>query len=126
MHAISYIETFKCKNAETLAETRDGKICGVKVKCGKGSAAILGTGFIYQASDHKQAWQNLSLDLNFKGAIICDNPLIITRTRLAKDNSGYFFMLNYHNQTLEGKISLNHQIIKLQPFSGIIIPFDAI
>ncbi|MCE5341586.1 MAG: beta-galactosidase [Planctomycetaceae bacterium] len=126
MHAISYVQTFKCKKAETLATTRDGKICGVKVKCGKGSASILGTGFVYQASAHKQAWQNLSLDINFKGSITCDNPLIITRTRLAKDNSGYFFMLNYHNQTLDGNISLNNQHIELQPFSGTIVPFDAI
>jgi beta-galactosidase len=126
MHAISYIETFKCKKNEIIAETRDGKICGVKVKCGKGSACVLGTGFIYQASAHKLAWQHLSLAENFKGAIVCDNPLIITRTRLAKDNSGYFFMLNYHNQTLEGKISINNQNVKLRPFSGIIVPFDAI
>lgn len=123
MHAISYVETFKCKNAETLAITRDGKICGVRVKCGKGSASILGTGFIYQASVHKQAWQNLSLDINFKGPVTCDNPLIITRTRFAGDNSGYFFMLNYHNQTLEAKISLNNQKIKLEPFSGKIVSF---
>ena len=126
MHAISYVQTFKCKKAETLATTRDGKICGVKVKCGKGSASILGTGFVYQASAHKQAWQNLSLDINFKGSITCDNPLIITRTRFAKDNSGYFFMLNYHNQTLDGNISLNNQHIELQPFSGTIVPFVAI
>lgn len=126
MHAISYIETFKCKKNEIIAETRDGKVCGIKIKCGKGSASVLGTGFIYQASAHKQAWQNLSLNENFKGQITCDNPLIITRTRFAKDNSGYFFMLNYHNQTLEGKISLNNQSVVLPPFSGKIVPFDRI
>jgi beta-galactosidase len=126
MHAISYIETFRCKNAETLAVTRNKEICGVKVKYRAGSACILGTGFIYQASSHKQAWQHLSLDMNFKGPITCDNPLIITRTRFSADNSGYFFMLNYHNQTLKGKVSFNNQTIKLQPFSGMIIPFDAI
>ncbi|MEN6384511.1 MAG: beta-galactosidase [Phycisphaerales bacterium] len=126
IHAISYIETFKCKNAGTLALTRNGKICGIKIKCGKGSAAVLGTGFTYQASAHKQAWQHLGLVENFKGPIACDNPLIITRTRLAEDGRGYFFMLNYHNQTLEGKISLNNQTVKLQPFSGTIIPFGTI
>jgi beta-galactosidase len=126
MHAISYIETFKCEKNEIIAETRDGKICGVKVKYGKGSACVLGTGFVYQASAHKQAWQNLSLDINFNGAITCDNPLIITRTRYANDGRGYFFMLNYHNQTLKGKISLNNQNIELPPFSGKIVPFDRI
>jgi site-specific DNA-methyltransferase (adenine-specific) len=27
-----------------------------------------------QAAAHKQAWQHLSLDINFKGPITCDNP----------------------------------------------------
>jgi len=125
MHAISYIEIFNAPRGKIIAKTRGGNSCGIKIKCGKGSACVFGTGFVYQAAAHKQAWQHLSLDINFKGLITCDNPLIITRTRLDKNNSGYFFMLNYHNQTLEGKISLNNQQVKLPPFSGTIVPFNA-
>ncbi|MFA5292193.1 MAG: beta-galactosidase [Phycisphaerae bacterium] len=124
IHAISYIETFNAPHGEVIASTRNGKSCGIKVKCGKGSASILGTGFIYQATAHKKAWQHLSLDMNFKGPVTCDNPMIITRTRFNKTGGGYFFMLNYHNQTLEGKISFNNKKVNLPPFSGLIVPFD--
>jgi beta-galactosidase len=124
IHAVSYIETFKCRKAETIAVTRDDKTCGIKVLYGKGSASILGTGFVYQASAHKNAWQNLSMDNDFKSPVKCDNPLIITRTRWNKEKGGYFFMLNYNNQPIETTVSLNNQKIRLEPFSGTILPFD--
>jgi beta-galactosidase len=124
IHAISYMETFSAKQGHVLAMTRDGETCGINVNYGKGSAAILGTGFIYQASAHKKAWQHLSLDINFKGPVICDNPLVITRTRFYKHNGGYFFMLNYHNQPLQGKITFHNKPFKLPPFSGLMLPFN--
>ncbi|MGA2916278.1 MAG: beta-galactosidase [Sedimentisphaerales bacterium] len=123
LHAISYIETFNAKQGQVIALTRDGKPCGFKVNCQKGSAAILGTGFIYQAVAHKQAWQHLSLDINFKGPITCDNPLIITRTRLHKNGGGYFFMLNYHNQAITTKTNFGGQFF-LPAFSGLVLAFD--
>lgn len=124
IHAISYVETFITKKGEIFALTRDKKACGIKVNRGKGSAAILGTGFIYQAAAHKKAWQHLSLDMNFKGPLTCDNPLIITRTRFHNNNGGFFFMLNYHNHPLDGKILPNKESFHLPPFSGLILPFD--
>ncbi|HBG26794.1 MAG: hypothetical protein A2Y10_05460 [Planctomycetes bacterium GWF2_41_51] len=124
IHAISYIETFNAKNGKVIAQTREKKSCCVKVNCGKGSAVVFGSGFMYQAAAHKFAWQNLSLNENFRGPITCDNPLIITRTRLNKKGGGHFFMLNYHNQHLEGKISINSKKIALAPFSGLIMPFE--
>ena len=123
IHAISYIETFNAKQGQVIALTRNGKPCGIKVNCRKGSAAILGTGFIYQAAAHKQAWQHLSLDINFKGPITCDNPLIITRTRLHKNGGGYFFMLNYHNQAITTKTNFGGQFF-LPAFSGLVLAFD--
>lgn len=124
MYAISYIETFQASHGRTIALTRDGKSCGIFVNCGKGSAAILGTGFLYQAAAHKKAWQNLSLNINFKGPITCDNPLVITRTRWHKQNGGYLFLLNYHNQPLQTKISLHNEPFYLPPFSGLVLAFD--
>lgn len=124
IHAINYIETFSAKNAQTIAVTRQGEPCCIKINSGKGSASILGTGFIYQSSAHKKAWQHLSLDMNFKSKITCDNPIIITRTRWHSQKSGFFFMLNYHNQPLEAKISISDEKIILPAFSGKILPFD--
>lgn len=131
VHTFNYIETFKAETANVIARTSDGKPCGIKVNCGKGSATVLGTGFIYQAAAHKQAWQHLSIDGNFRGDITCDNPLIITQTRSHKDNGCYFFMLNYHNQPLRGKItSKEHNLpgdngqFYLPPFSGLMLPFN--
>ncbi|MBU0533183.1 MAG: beta-galactosidase [Candidatus Omnitrophica bacterium] len=123
IHAISYIETLNAKQGQVIALTRNGKPCAIKVNCQKGSAAILGTGFMYQAAAHKQAWQHLSLDINFKGPVNCDNPLIITRTRLHKNGGGYFFMLNYHNQAITTKANFGGEFF-LPPFSGLVLVFD--
>jgi beta-galactosidase len=123
IHVLSYIETFNTKSADVIAYAQDKKACGIKINCGKGSAAILGTGFIYQSEAHKYAWQKLSLAGNFKGRFACDNPLIITRTRLHKNAGGYFFALNYHNQAITTKTNFGGEIF-LPPFSGLVLPFD--
>lgn len=124
MHAIGYIETFHAPHGQTIALTRNSQSCGIYVHCGKGSAAVLGTGFLYQAAAHKQAWQNLSLNLNFKGPITCDNPLVITRTRWHTHKGGYFFMFNYHNQPLQTRISFHKEPFHLPPFSSLVLTFE--
>ena len=123
IRAIGYIETFNAKSADIIAQTQNRKPCGIKVSCGKGSAAILGTGFIYQSATHKYAWQKLGLADNFRGQFVCDNPLVITRTRLHKNGGGYFFMLNYHNQAIQTKTNFGGQFF-LPPFSGLVLAFD--
>ncbi|MCX5632172.1 MAG: beta-galactosidase [Phycisphaerae bacterium] len=123
IHAIGYIETFNAKSADIIAQTQNKKPCGIKVSCGKGSAVILGTGFIYQSAAHKYAWQKLSLAGNFKGRFACDNPLVVTRTRLHKNSGGYFFMLNYHNQDIRTKTNFGGEIF-LPAFGGLVLPFD--
>ena len=123
IHGIGYIETFNAKSADIIAQTQNRKPCGIKVSCGKGSAAILGTGFIYQSAAHKYAWQKLGLADNFRGQFVCDNPLVITRTRLHKNGGGYFFMLNYHNQAIQTKTNFGGQFF-LPPFSGLVLAFD--
>jgi len=131
IHTINYIETFKAENAHVIAHTRNKKPCSVKVNFGKGSAVVLGTGFVYQAAAHKKAWQKLSIDENFRGPVICNNPLIITRLRLHEQEGGYFFMLNYHNQPLQGKITFQNYTLPdndgqfyLPPSSGLVLPFN--
>jgi beta-galactosidase len=123
IHALSYIETFNAKSADVIAQTQNKTPCGIKINCGKGSAVILGTGFMYQSEAHRYAWQKLSLKGDFKGRFSCDNPLIITRTRLYKNAGGYFFMLNYHNQPITTKTNFGGQFY-LPPFSGLVLPFD--
>jgi hypothetical protein len=123
IHALNYIETFDAKQAETIAYTQDKKVCGIKINHGKGSASILGTGFMYQSEAHKYAWQKLSLAENFKGRFTCDNPLIITRTRLHKNVGGYFFVLNYHNQSIATKTNFGGELF-LPAFGGLVLPFD--
>lgn len=130
IHAMSYIETFEEKNKEVIARTRNGKACGITVKTGKGSATIFGTGFMYQASAHEQAWQKLGLSEDFIGPVQCDNPLIATRTRFHQDQGGYLFLLNYHNQEHQTKAFVLGQDMPstgqfyLPPISGLMIPFD--
>jgi beta-galactosidase GanA len=129
IHATRYIETFKAENAKTIAKTQNGKSCGLKVICGKGSATVFGTGFIYQAADHRTAWQKLGLAEDFRANILCDNPLVITRTRMVEENSGYFFMLNYHNQSQKTKVESDTGLFAdanfyLPPSSGLVLPFN--
>ena len=54
---------------------------------------------------------------------MCDNPLVITRTRLHKNGGGFFFMLNYHNQAIQTKTNFGGQF-SLPPFSGLVLAFD--
>ena len=129
IHATRYIETFKAEKAETIAAAKNGKPCGLNIKCGKGSATVFGTGFIYQAEAHQAAWQKLGLDEDFRGPVLCDNPLIITRTRMVHKKSGYFFMLNYHNQPQKTKVDIGCDLLTdanfhLPATSGLVLPFN--
>ncbi len=129
IHATRYIETFKADKADIIATTRCGKTCGLKVTCGKGSATVFGTGFLYQAVAHRTAWQKLGLTDDFHGAVSCDNPLVITRTRMTANNSGCLFILNYHNHPQKTKINHGSNIVTdanfyLPPFSGLVLPFN--
>ena len=129
IHATRYIETLKAKNAHVIATTRNGKPCGLRVTCEKGSATVFGTGFMYQAVAHQTAWQKLGQAEDFRGPVLCDNPQIITRTRNVGQNSGYFFMLNYHNQPQETTINtgidgLAGVNVHLPPFGGLVLPFN--
>lgn len=131
IHAAGRIETFKAGSAEVIARTRGGKDCGMKVKCGKGSASIFGSGFCYQAVSHKTAWQRFGLSEDFKGGYTCDNKMVTTGTRLHEKRGGYLFMLNYHNQPLETRAGLDGAQLPagsgqfhLPPFSGIVLAFD--
>jgi len=125
IHATRYIETFKAENSLVIAKTQNGKPCGIKVTCGKGSATVFGTGFNYQAKAHRTAWQKLGLAEDFRGPVLCDNPLVITRTRMVDEKGGYFFMLNYHNQSLKTKAELfGDANFYLPPFSGLVLAFN--
>jgi beta-galactosidase len=131
IHALSYLQSFNSKNGKIIAETDKGKVCGIKISYGKGSAVVFGSGFNYQSPAHKQAWQRLGLNpAEFGQAVICDNPLITTQIRYHKIKGGYIFMLNYHNKTLKGNITFKSKRLPdkgtfhMPPFSGLILPFD--
>ena len=129
IHATQYIETFKSKNAEVIATTKNNKACGLQVKCSKGSASVLGTGFMFQAVNHKTAWQKFGLEKNFKGPIICDNPQLIVRTRQIDDQSGYLFVLNFHNAEqnttiVDGPDELIGAKLHLGAFGGLVLPYN--
>ena len=130
IHATRYIETFKANdNTEIIATAKNNKPCGMKVSCSKGSASVLGTGFMFQAVNHKTAWQKFGLDINFKGPIECDNPNLILRTRQIDDTSGYVFILNFHNaahqtRIIKGIDELKNITIHLPAFAGLVLPYN--
>lgn len=126
IHAMSYIETFATEDAKVIANANNGKACAIKVKCNEGSATIFGSGFIFQAIAHKQAWQKLGLEDDFCGQVKCDNPMLITRTRLHENGGGYLFILNYHNQALQTNVINNGQNgqVYMPSHSGLMLPFD--
>jgi glycosyl hydrolase family 35 len=130
IHGTSRIEVFSSESGEVLARTRSSEVCGLKVSSGKGTASVLGTGFMFQAIDHLGAYQRLGLDEDFRGVRQFSNPNIITRYRKHPEVGGYMFLLNYHRRAESGRIVSDAGTypekgeIYLPASSGLILPVD--
>ena len=130
IHALTRIEIFQAAGAAVLARTRQGQVCGVQVSRGLGTAAVLGTGFVYQAVDHRQAYQRLGLASDFRPECTSENTQIVSRCRWHEDGGGYLFLMNYHHQphrtkALVGQMEFPQEgDFYLPASSALVLPFN--
>ena len=108
-------------DAEIIATTLKGSVCGFKKRLGKGMLLHLGTWIGYDTEGHKPVYKDI---LNSANARLrqahSDNEFLIARERFTDKKTGILFMANYYNEAHTGLVNYTH------PESGesISIPFE--
>lgn len=111
-------QNFQNSDKEAIAKTRNGDVCGIRKKVGKGFVTILGFTFGYTCDEHLNLYEKIvSLDKIKRQARVSD-PDIQFVIRKGKKYS-YMFLLNYHNQ--KKTFSVDSKKYTLDPFSCKII-----
>jgi beta-galactosidase len=97
------------QNAEIMAQTIDGKVCGFRKKLNQGTLTHIGTWLGFDTEAHRDVYSQL---VHASGAnthqATTDNPYLIVRERFTDDASGVLFIGNYYNESHFGKISYKH------------------
>ena len=107
-------QIFDIKDADIVAYTENGEVCGVRKKISLGYITALGFAFGYSSDEHLQLIEKIiSVDKIKREAQISDLDIQFI-IRKAKKVS-YTFLLNYHNQKKFFK--LNSKKLSLNPFS---------
>jgi beta-galactosidase len=107
-------------NAQVIARTLNGSICGFSKPLGKGSVIHVGTWVGFDTEGHKPVYESI---LRQSGAKLrqanSDNEFIVVRERFTNSNSAILFVGNYYNEEHTGTVSYTH------PGSGeeITIPY---
>jgi beta-galactosidase len=104
---LSRINTYSTGDAEVIAETEDGKCCGLSKKAGKGRLTLLGTGFTYELEEHLKAYERLIQTDKLKRYTRCDNPDIITGQIFGRDYS-YLYIFNYHRASRRARLTVEN------------------
>lgn len=97
------------QNAEIIAQTIDGKICGFRKKLNQGTFTHIGTWLGFDTEAHRDVYSQL---VHVSGAQMhqatTDNPYLIVRERFTDDASGVLFIGNYYNESHLGNITYKH------------------
>ena len=117
---ITYAED-SLSDAEIIARTISGTICGFEKSLGKGLLLHLGTWIGFDTEGHKPVYENI---LKRSGAKLrhasASNDNISVRERFTKENQALLFVGNYYNEEHIGRITYTH------PMNGekITIPYS--
>ncbi len=105
---ITYSED-SLKEAEVIARTLKGSICGFSKKLAKGTVLHLGTWLGFDTEGHKPSYKAF---LNRSGAKLqqtsASNDYITVRERFTDTGSAILFVGNYYNEEQIGKIVYTH------------------
>jgi beta-galactosidase len=95
---------FAAPGATVLAETLDGRPCGLEVRCGEGIALVLGFGLNHMFDYQVGLLRGLLERLDVRPAVETSPDLQVV-LRAAADH-GFLFVANYHDQPRDGRVRL--------------------
>jgi Beta-galactosidase len=105
---ITYSEE-SLSDAEIIARTIHGTVCGFTRDMGQGSLIHLGTWIGSDTEGHKLVYEAI---LKRSGAKLryasASNVNIVVRERFTKDNAAVLFVANYYNEEQTGKAAYTH------------------
>ena len=109
---------FESNDANIIAKTEKGEVCGIRKKVGYGVVTALGFAFGCTSDEHLHLLEEIISSDAIKKQIKVSDPDIQFVLRKGKKFS-YLFLLNYHNQKKSFK--LNGKKMTINPFSYKVI-----
>lgn len=96
-------------DAEVIARTINGTVCGFVKKLGTGSVMHLGTWIGFDTEGHKPVYEAMLKKSNARlRQASTNNENVAVRERFTEENTALLFIGNYYNEEQTGKVNYSH------------------
>lgn len=105
------VQTFQVETAAHIANTDDGRCCGLVKRYGKGQITMLGFQLLCSSKNHVNVWNNVLSGAGDSREVKVDNPDIHFVFRKAGE-SGFLFLFNRSGISQKCRVQLAFQVAK--------------